>query len=69
MSCRVGYITALCLLHRRKLSQESVLSVGVAASGFASSGAASQAMQGFTDTINDGRLQNQLLKFDIFECV
>ena len=49
------------LLRRRKLSQESALSVRVAASGFSSTSTASQALQGLTDAISDGRLQSQML--------
>ena len=54
-------VATFCLLRRRKLSQASMLSVGVAASGFASTNSASQALQGFTDALGDGRLQNQML--------
>lgn len=45
--------------HERQ--QSSALTVGVAASGFASTSAATQAVQGFTDAINDGTLQSQML--------
>lgn len=51
---------ALCLLCRRKLSQASTLSVGVAASGFLSTNAAAEAVTGFTHAINDGSLQTAL---------
>ena len=49
------------MLCRRKLAQASALAVGVAASGFASSSAATQAVQGFTNAINDGTLQARLM--------
>lgn len=61
VEAQIAMSPTVCLLCRRKLSQASTLSVGVAATGFTSTSAASQAVQGFTNAIYDGSLQSQML--------